>query len=98
MAISARAYHSLGKFQEAIEYFNQHLSIAKEAGDRAGEGIAYGNLGNCLSQPWKIPRSHRVLQSTPVNSQRSGQQGWRRNSLMAISATLITALENSKKP
>jgi hypothetical protein len=24
----------------------QHLEIAKEVGDRAGEGIAYGNLGN----------------------------------------------------
>ena len=40
------AYHSLGKFQEALENFNKHLSIAKEVGDRAGEGIAYGNLGS----------------------------------------------------
>ena len=40
------AYLSLGKFQEAIEYYNKHLSIAKEVGDRAGEGRAYGKLGN----------------------------------------------------
>ena len=39
------AYHSLGKFQEAINYHNQHLRIAQEVGDRAGEGCAYGNLG-----------------------------------------------------
>ena len=67
------AYHSIGKFQEAIEYHNQHLSIAKEVGDRAGEGMAYRNLGNAYRQPRKIPRSHRVPQSTPVNSQRSGR-------------------------
>jgi hypothetical protein len=27
-------------------YHGQHLAIAKELGDRAGEGRAYGNLGN----------------------------------------------------
>ncbi|XP_068696759.1 tetratricopeptide repeat protein 28-like [Montipora foliosa] len=40
------AYCSLGNFKQAIEYHNQHLSIAKEVGDRAGEGRTYGNLGN----------------------------------------------------
>ena len=29
-----------------MEYHNQHLSIAKEVGDRAGEGGVYANLGN----------------------------------------------------
>ena len=31
---------------KAIEYHTQHLAIAKEVGARAGEGRAYGNLGN----------------------------------------------------
>ena len=46
------AYQSLGDFSKAIEYHTQHLASpkckvqsAKEAGDRAGEGGAYGNLG-----------------------------------------------------
>ena len=30
----------LGKFHEAVEYYNKHLSIAKEVGNRAGEGMA----------------------------------------------------------
>jgi tetratricopeptide (TPR) repeat protein len=30
----------------AIEYHTQDLEIAKEVGDRAGEGRAYGNIGN----------------------------------------------------
>ena len=30
---------------QAIKYHTQDLAIAKEVGDRAGEGMAYGNLG-----------------------------------------------------
>ncbi|XP_044173461.1 tetratricopeptide repeat protein 28-like, partial [Acropora millepora] len=33
-------------YQKAIEYHEKDLKIAKEIGDRAGEGRAYGNLGN----------------------------------------------------
>jgi tetratricopeptide (TPR) repeat protein len=40
------AYDSLGGYAKAIEHHTQHLAIAKEVGDRAGEGKAYGNLGN----------------------------------------------------
>ena len=40
------AYQSLGGYAKAIEYHTQWLAIAKEVGDRAGEGGAYGNLGN----------------------------------------------------
>ena len=32
--------------EEAIEYLNLYLKIAKEVGDKHGEGNAYGNLGN----------------------------------------------------
>ena len=34
-----------GTYQEAIEYHEKDSKIAKEIGDRAGEGRAYGNLG-----------------------------------------------------
>jgi hypothetical protein len=37
---------SQGDFSKAIKYHAHHLAIAKEVGDRAGEGAAYGNLGN----------------------------------------------------
>ena len=39
---------SLGDYAKAIAYHTQHLAIAKEVGDRAGEGRAYGNLGNAF--------------------------------------------------
>ena len=45
--ILGRAYRNLGDFNKAIEYHAQHLAIAKEVGDRAGEGRAYGKLGTC---------------------------------------------------
>ena len=32
--------------KEDINHHKQRLRIAKELGDRAGEGSAYGNLGN----------------------------------------------------
>ena len=35
----------MGDFNQAIEYHKQHLSTAKELGDRASEGSAYNNLG-----------------------------------------------------
>ena len=38
--------NSLGNFRKAIECHEKHLKIAIEIGDRAGEGRAYGNLGN----------------------------------------------------
>ena len=40
------AHLSLGDLKTAIEYYERHLKIAKELGDRLGEGNAYGNLGN----------------------------------------------------
>ena len=40
------AYYSLGDFSKAIDHHGLDLAIAKEVGDRAGEGKAYGNLGN----------------------------------------------------
>ena len=45
------SYQSQGGFAKAIEYHTQHLEIAKEVGDRSGEGKANRSLGNVyLSQ------------------------------------------------
>jgi tetratricopeptide (TPR) repeat protein len=41
-----RAYQNLGNFSKALEHHMEHLTIAKEVGDRAGEGQVYGHLGN----------------------------------------------------
>ena len=39
------AYQSLGDVKTAIDYYEHHLKIAKELGDRSDEGKAYGDLG-----------------------------------------------------
>jgi tetratricopeptide (TPR) repeat protein len=35
-----------GELLQGAQHHKEHLTIAKEVGDRAGEGIVYGNLGN----------------------------------------------------
>ena len=39
-----QSWHSLSQFKKAEEYHQIHLSIAEQAGDRAGVGRAYANL------------------------------------------------------
>ncbi|XP_044170137.1 tetratricopeptide repeat protein 28-like [Acropora millepora] len=41
-----RTFYAEGDFRKAIEYHEKHLKIAREVGDRVGEGNAYGSLGN----------------------------------------------------
>lgn len=40
------AYRNLGQYQQAIEFFEQSLGVAREVGDRVLEGNSLGNLGN----------------------------------------------------
>jgi tetratricopeptide (TPR) repeat protein len=40
------AYDSLGEYQQAIDYHQQHLTISREIGSRQWEAISLGNLGN----------------------------------------------------
>ncbi|MEM6432641.1 MAG: CHAT domain-containing protein, partial [Cyanobacteria bacterium P01_D01_bin.115] len=40
------AYYSLSDYDQAIDLYQQQLTITQEISDRAGEGRALGNLGN----------------------------------------------------
>ena len=40
----------MGKPRRAIEYYEQHLEIAREAGDRRGEGTALWNRALALDK------------------------------------------------
>ena len=59
-----------GDYAKAIEYHSEDLTMAKEVGGRAGEGRAYGNLGNAyesqgaIGRPTKATRSAWRLQRT----------------------------------
>jgi tetratricopeptide (TPR) repeat protein len=43
------AYKSLGKPRKAIEFYERRLVIAREIGDRRGEGVTLGNLGTAYA-------------------------------------------------
>jgi tetratricopeptide (TPR) repeat protein len=43
------AYADLGETRRAIEFYQQHLQIARETGDRKGEGRALGYLGTAYA-------------------------------------------------
>lgn len=39
------AHYRLGNYKTAIHYYERALKIAKDLGDRSGEGKVYENLG-----------------------------------------------------
>ena len=39
------AYHSLGRYEQAISFYQQSLEIQQDIGDRLGEAASLGNLG-----------------------------------------------------
>ena len=43
-------YHSLGEYQQAIEFHELHLAIAREIGNRLGEADALRNKGLALDK------------------------------------------------
>ena len=57
------AYSDLGQVERAIEYHEQALVIAREIGDRRGEGSRPGQPGECLQRPGAGGESHRVLRA-----------------------------------
>ena len=42
-------YNSLGQYEKAITYHQQHHNISEEMGNRQGEASSLGNLGNCYA-------------------------------------------------
>ena len=80
-----------------IDHHLQRLSIAKEMGDRAGQGRAYSNLGNAyysLSDFQRAIEYHeKDLTIAKDVSDRAGEEG-----AYAISAMLITLSATSNEP
>ena len=60
-AILGTAYADLGDARKAIEFHEQALVIAREIGDRRGEGTELGNLGNRYAEFRRCTQSNRIL-------------------------------------
>ena len=39
-------YWSLGRYEQALDYYQKALAIAKDIGDREGEGTRLNNIGS----------------------------------------------------
>ena len=59
------AYADLGQAERAIGFYEQHLAIAREIGDRRGEGARPGQPGPRLRRPGPGGAGHRLLRAAP---------------------------------
>ena len=48
--------------EKAIGFYEQHLAIAREIGDRRGEGNALGNLGTAYAALGQVERAIDLLE------------------------------------
>ncbi|MEM1256420.1 MAG: tetratricopeptide repeat protein [Cyanobacteria bacterium P01_H01_bin.21] len=56
------AYHSLGRYQQAIDCHQQDLELARKTGNRKGEGSALGGLGNAYNALANYPEATHCYQ------------------------------------
>ena len=90
---SWQCFGSLYDFQKAIEYHSLCIKIAKEVGDKFGEGRAYGNLGNAfqsLGDFQKAIEYHSLcLQIAKEVGDKSGEGGAYGNLGNALAVSMI---------
>jgi tetratricopeptide (TPR) repeat protein len=55
------AYFRLGQVEKAIGYHEQHLVIAREIGDRRGEGVANENMGVVYAHLGQVEQAKRYF-------------------------------------
>ncbi len=60
---SRLAWAALGETRKAIELYEQDLAIAREIGDRRGEGARAGQSRHRLGRPRRDPQGHRALRA-----------------------------------
>jgi tetratricopeptide (TPR) repeat protein len=60
------AYYCLGQAEKAIGYYEQALVIAREIGDRRGEGTALGNLGATCADLGQVEKAVSFYQQALV--------------------------------
>ena len=74
------AYSDLGEVVKAIGYYEQALSIAREIGNRSGEGAWLGNLGNAYSALGEVDKAigyyEQALSIARGIGDRHGEETW----------------------
>ena len=90
------AYADLGDARKAIEFYEQRLVIAREIGDRRGEGTALGNLGNAYAALGDASQGHRVLRAGAGHLREIGDRRGEANALFNSSLALSELGKNSE--
>ena len=65
------AFNSSGDIEKVFNNYHVNLKIAKEREDKAGEGYAYGSLGNAFEQVGDLKKSSLLLQYVSSYCKRS---------------------------
>jgi tetratricopeptide (TPR) repeat protein len=68
------AYYALGEVERAVEYYEQALVIAKEIGDRRGEGNRLGSLGNAYYALGQVERAIEFYEQALVIAKEIGDR------------------------
>ncbi len=68
------AYFSLGKVEQAIDYYQQAMTIANETGDRSREGTAISNLGNAHYSLGQIEQAINYYQQALAIAKETGNR------------------------
>ncbi|NJN22740.1 MAG: tetratricopeptide repeat protein, partial [Leptolyngbya sp. RL_3_1] len=55
------AYDHLGQYEQAIDFYEQRIAIAREIGDRAGEALTLNNQGAVLIDIGRLPAAELAL-------------------------------------
>ena len=62
----------MGEVEKAIGYYEQALVIAREIGDRQGEGNALGNLGIAYADLGEVEKAKALLQQAKAIGEQIG--------------------------
>ena len=82
------AYAELGKVHRAIEYYEQALAIAREIGDKRGEGADLGNLGQSTPLWARSDKATLYFEQRSDPSPRDRRQKGRGNCLLESGSCL----------
>jgi hypothetical protein len=83
-------YQFAGQYDRALALHEQHLKVSKKFGDKAGEGAASGNIGNCLDSLGAYERSILFHEASLLIAEEVGD----RNGEGACCGNLANVLES----
>ena len=78
------AYYNVGQYQKAKTRHEQALGIAREIGDRAGEGIQLGNLGNRYATLGETERAIDHYEQSLEIARESGYRSMESSNLQSL--------------